>query len=592
MVDKTNKAQPLKPAPPKINPLTGKPGIATFDSSDEIKSLPSSEDIKPRRWTRKTLALWLITIGLAIFLLPLYSLSFTLSQETQAMKTDLGAVQKSLTVVPTALPEVAKVLTPLAQVQGQINQVGTVYPTVIAPRPNWSAMMMAIGNYDPAQITLMSLSRSENRVTLNGQAIDDASAVAYARMLESSSLFSRVIVQSIQLVATPVVTPTATMTATVTPVRTATPVPTFPANPTMTRAPVPPTSTQVPTSVPASPTSTPSSTPDLRDAYEPDNVTPSNIALSQSQLHNFYPNNDVDLATFLAKSQRYYRVYTFDLAPGVDTNLDLQVGDQFLTNDDARPGSLYSEIIFQNTGPDAMALITVTNRGQYGSDKWYKLFVEEIIVAPTSAPSPTPTMTRPPTNTMVPPTNTPTSTPDLRDAYEPDDVTPRVIAVGEIQTHSFYPVNDIDKVAFSAKSGRYYQVLTSDLVLGVDTFLTVTLNNAQWTNDDYAPGTGNYASAVCFQAPQDGTAVATVTNNSKIYAPDKSYKIRVMEVSSVNAPPCVVVPTPSARNRWDDATMLRSVAWRQADAPLLPAFNVPATMVRFSIVLELKVSSP
>jgi hypothetical protein len=525
--------------------------------------------------------------------LPLYSLSTTLDNETQALKNDLTAVQKQLTLVPTALPEVGKVLTPLAQANAQINQISTVYPTVLAPRPNWSAVMSAIGNYDQNQITLVALARNENRVTVTGQAVNDAAAVAYARTLETSPLFSRVILQSIQMVATPVLTPTATITPTVT--RTATAsivtVPTYVPPPTSTRIPVAPTTISVPT-VALPPTATPTSTPDPRDQYEPDDSTPSVIVFNQPQLHNFYPNGDIDTATFLAKGGHYYRVYTADLSPGVDTLMTVQIGDTILDNDDSKTGALNSELIIQNTGFDTMAIITVRNRGQSGGDKWYKLFVEEVVIAPTNTPSPTPTLTRTPTATIVPPTNTPTATPDLRDAFEPDDATPRAIAVGEMQTHNFYPTGDIDKVSFPVKNGRFYQVLTSDLALGVDTALTINLGSNQWTNDDYAPGSGNYASAVCFQATQDGNAVATIINSARMYAPDKTYKIRVTEVSNLNAAPCVPAPTPAAQNQIDVNARVHSIAWftTQTDAPA--SVQLPASAVRFVIVLELKAALP
>jgi len=349
---------------------------------------------QPGGLSRTAIVLWLVAAGTALFFLPLYYVAATVSDDVARLENELGSIRASLTNVPTPGPQVRNLLTPLAQAQRQINQVNTVYPTIVAAHTDWPAVMAAIGAYNPDQIALTALTRADNRITLNGRAINRDAVVAYARALEQSNLFSRVIVQSIQSIATPVVTPTVT--------------------PTLTPSPIPPTATITPTVI-LSPT------PDLRDQYEPDDSQPQPIFLGDTQLHNFYPASDVDMISFLAKTGRFYRVYTSDLAPGVDTVLTVQVGDTSFSNDDSKPGTLASEIVFQNTGLDVTALIMVTNRGPYGPDKSYRLTLEEIVPTPTSTPTATstptvtltPTPTSTPTNTPTPtftPTNTPTST--------------------------------------------------------------------------------------------------------------------------------------------------------------------------------------
>ncbi len=147
------------------------------------------------------------------------------------------------------------------------------------------------------------------------------------------------------------------------------------------------TDTPVPT-----PTPIPTPTPDLRDAYEPDD-NPKPIAVGETQTHNFYPDSDedkVDKVEFLAKAGRSYRVFTSGLALGVDTSLKVSVGGATYTNDDRQPGDLSSEVVFQ-AGGDVWPLVEVTNRGQYGPDKWYQITVEEIVPTPTPTPTSTPT---------------------------------------------------------------------------------------------------------------------------------------------------------------------------------------------------------
>jgi Tfp pilus assembly protein PilN len=567
--------QPVKTIT-RINALTEKP-IGAIDKDDLPGGLPQEE--QPQRWSRKTIALWLVMASVTVFFLPLYTISLAVQDDTSALKSDLASIQKSLTAVPTAIPAVAQILTPLAKTQAQVNQVSTVYPTVVATRQNWSSVMETIGGYDPNKIVLLSIGRSENRISLGGQAVNDAEVVAYAHALEQSPLVSRVIVQSIQLMTTTnnITTTVVASKVTATPTRSSTVVASAVASSAkpVTGATVKPYSAGYIVAPPGSSSaSVVAATPDLRDSFEPDDARPSSIALSQAQLHTFYPANDIDTATFLAKSKHWYRVYTTALAPGVDTLLNVQAGGASFNNDDAHPGSLYSEIIFQNLGSDVMALITAYNRGQFGSDKSYQLIVEDTVVQPTSTP------TAQPTHTLIP---SPTATADLRDIYEPDATTPKPIAIGETQLHNFYPANDIDKVSFLVKSGRYYQVLTSDLVLGVDTIVTVTLNSSQWMNDDYAPkGSGNMASAVCLYASQDGTAVATIINAAKMYAPDKTYRVRVSEVPSLTASPCLPPGTPSAQNN-----SMRSIAWRTTNTDDPSIASDVALTVRFVLVVEL-----
>jgi hypothetical protein len=298
--------------------------------------------------------------------------------------------------------------------------------------------------------------------------------------------------------------------------------------------PITPTTTVTPAVTP---------TPGARDEYEVDDFEPQVIFLGQPQLHNFYPVYDVDKAKFLAKAGRYYRVFTSDLAIGVDTFLAVSLGSIRYTNDDYQPGTLNSELLFQAGSSDAHAVVRVTNRGQYGPDKWYQVAVEEVIPTPTPTftPVPTPTPSPMPSPTATP-ENTPTPTPDLRDEYEPDDPDPKPIAVGERQTHNFYPDGDEDKVEFLAKAGLYYRVFTSDLWPGVDTVLTVRLDETTYTNDDREPHEPNdYSSEMVFQvtASHDVVALVTVTNKWQ-YGSDKWYQITVEEI-----PTPTPTPTPT-----------------------------------------------
>jgi len=398
----------LQQSAPEIPPIPGR------GASGGVPGIPAPPP--PRSIPRVVMILWLVVIGMAVFFLPLYLVALTIREDAKTMETEIASIRVSLTNVPTPPPEIANQMTPLAQAQRQIVQLYQIYPTLAAPHADLAAVMTAINNYSPYEIMLteVTLAAERNRMTLMGRASRDEVVLTYVHNLEQSGLFTRVTLQSAQVIAT--ITPTLTLT---------------------------PTATALPT---ASPT----------------------IAIP-----------------------------TITLAPTI------------------------TPIPSTNTPPP-----TATS-------------------TPTLTPSATPTVT--PTGTATS-TSTPSMTPDLRDVYEPDDPDPKPIAVGETQQHNFFPGGDMDNIFFPAKAQRYYQVLTSELALGVDTVVTVTLNgNVLAYNDDYAPGTGNFASAVCFQSPQDGSAVAKITNKGGFYAPDKTYKVKVSEISGLNTPPCPsVTSTPAA----------------------------------------------
>jgi hypothetical protein len=122
------------------------------------------------------------------------------------------------------------------------------------------------------------------------------------------------------------------------------------------------------------------------------------IFFEEQQVRNFYPAGDVDRARFLAKAGRYYRITTLDLAPGVDTVLSVTVGSDVYVNDDQQLGDLSSEVTVRGLpGRDVEAEVVVTNRGRYGPERTYTLYLEEILPTPTptepSPVTPTPTLT-------------------------------------------------------------------------------------------------------------------------------------------------------------------------------------------------------
>jgi len=187
---------------------SGKNGTLAFDPNER----PVEADRVAHAPSRTPLFLWLVVIGMMIFLLPLYLFAMATQEETENLERDLMSVRRLLTTVPTPRPEVQRFLTPLAQSQTQINQLNPVYPTLMAPHPDLPTIMATINNYNPAELSLTTLTLENNRITLNGRTVREQSVMAYVRTLEQSNLFTHVTLQSVQLA--PTITPTLTLAPT------------------------------------------------------------------------------------------------------------------------------------------------------------------------------------------------------------------------------------------------------------------------------------------------------------------------------------------------------------------------------------------
>lgn len=477
------------------------------DSSFDLEEFDTSEDFEFSRPSHPVI-LWLGVLGLVILFIPLYLMLNSLDHEVARLESERLSLQTATAFTSGTLPQAPELIVTLTAVHSRTEQMAMILSTLEAENVEWNDAMAVINDIDGNRLQLTHLEQNGNQLFIYGRALNEGFVADYAGHLEASALFAGVNIQSINPVTEPFFSPTPTpLLPSATPTAAATHTP----RPTVTKTPITPLPTKTPT-------------PRLTDDFEWDDTTPKPIFVgAPPQVHNFYPDFDLDQVVFLAKAGRTYEVSTDFLAPGVDTFLTVTYGDVSLTNDDAMLGVLSSSITLQAPpGSDVEVLVQVTNRGVCGADKWYDLQVVEIV--PTT---PTPSMTP----TSAPPTSTPSPTQDLRDSYEPNDVDPNPLAIGEAQIHNFFPDGDVDKVGFLVKNGRFYQILTSQLGVGVDTAVTVEFNGETWSNDDYdLPGSGNFASAVCFPAEANGTAVATVSNVGQQFGPSKSYIVSVQEV--------------------------------------------------------------
>ncbi|MGA9349660.1 MAG: hypothetical protein WBW48_12775, partial [Anaerolineae bacterium] len=315
--------------------------------------------------------------------------------------------------------------------------------------------------------------------------------------------------------STPTVTPTPTNTPTPTPTNTATPTPTRTNTPTST-----PTATPTNT---ATPTITPTPTPCL-DGYEPDDTWQQAnwiVVNGATQSHSFHAPGDQDYVKFVAEAGNVYTIRTLNLSVGNDTVLTLYDtnGTTWLDENDDDPGNPLASKIVWSCSTTGTYFVKAAPFGTQigGCDKTYSIVVNR----------------------------------EFGDAYEPDNTyqDAKPIAIGETQTHSLYPDGDVDTVWFGVKEGLLYALGTSNLAVGADTFITVTVNGTicletdqyRCVNDDIGPALPEpewildpdfLASEVRFVPEMDATAVATITKGvSGYYGPDKTYDLELTLLS-------------------------------------------------------------
>jgi len=124
----------------------------------------------------------------------------------------------------------------------------------------------------------------------------------------------------------------------------------------------------------------------------------------------FKTEGEVHRVTVRAVGGRGYLIATANLAPEVDTLLDVFYDGRRVSNDDAWPGTLASSV-FVMPEQDTALSVRVTNRGVIGEDATYELVVVEADPTPTPTTEPAATLALDVGVTMTPrPTYTPRGT--------------------------------------------------------------------------------------------------------------------------------------------------------------------------------------
>ncbi len=426
--------------------------------------------------------LWVLSGILLVASISSLIIRQTSTSSAAELQTQIAQIRITSDSLNTPSTELVELSNELAQVETDLADLEALSATVLGARPDWEAIGAALLQYDSGALTISEMVQNGSNLSVSGSAASRNDVLTYATWLEESNVFDNVLIQSMVDMEGPFVTPTPAVQTGQTPVQSGTSVL----------------------------TTTPQATSSPYDGYEADDYDPQPISINETQWHSFSPIYDIDQVTFTGKAGRRYCILALPQSSGVDTTLLVTIGDSSYYNDDCFPDTSEPLACDCPTGTftatrasmvevqidddeDQLVSILVSNNGEYGADQWYTLFVSE----------------------------------STGDAYEDDDIQAKTIATGETQLHTFYPDGDIDRVTFSIKQGRAYEIRTTDLTLGLDTVITVSANGTTFENDDVTPG--DRSSSVTFTATADGNAQVLVMNAGQ-FGLNMSYNLQVLEV--------------------------------------------------------------
>lgn len=195
--------------------------------------------------------------------------------------------------------------------------------------------------------------------------------------------------------------------------------------------------------------------------------------------------------------------------------------------------------------------VTVVGNNQTQPDRTFIVFLTNPQNASVGAPSSI-TVTIVDNDTATP-THTPTGTPGgtvFLDEYEPNNFPVTAFTTSanaaKLEGSTLWPVGDIDYFQFFGKKGSTYQIYTTDVAAGLDTFLKVFNPNGDKIAENDDVEVANTRSQVEVTVNEDGFYFAEIVNKDPTDPTNKTYAFGVDEIL-----PPTPTPTPTRVGQLD-----------------------------------------
>lgn len=143
------------------------------------------------------LVLWLVVMSMSFLVIPVFLAGNVIQEERLLLEQQLAGLQAELDEPTPVDPEVERLEAQLLDYRNATSELEMLTGTLQAENVDWSLMMRIFIEYDPHRMALTSITHTGQRITMNGQAVDEADLMAYVDILQESGLFTQVILQSI-----------------------------------------------------------------------------------------------------------------------------------------------------------------------------------------------------------------------------------------------------------------------------------------------------------------------------------------------------------------------------------------------------------
>ncbi len=195
--------------------------------------------------------------------------------------------------------------------------------------------------------------------------------------------------------------------------------------------------------------------------------------------------------------------------------------------------------------------VTIIGNNQTNPNRTFLAFLTNPVNATVGVPSSI-TITIVDNDTATP-THTPTSTPGgtvFLDQYEPNNVFETAYTTSanaaKLTGITLWPVGDVDFFQFYGKKGSTYQVYTTDVAAGIDTYLKLYDPNGNKIAENDDVDVANNRSQVEASVKEDGFYFAKITNTDPTDPTNKTYAFGVDEIL-----PPTATPTPTRVGQLD-----------------------------------------